>query len=273
MGPASPHPELVSSVRAWFAARGLTDAVVGYSGGVDSTLTALLLEAAGVAVTLVVCEAPGQRYASPAGGMAGAEALGLRAVRREIAFMPHVSEDAFHEAALPIQRVAAFYGEAARLRAQGRRAVVVGTTNLSEAAFLGFWGKASDAAQDVYPISGLTKAEVNALADHLGAPKAVLHAEPSGDLLFTDTDDRRMIGASYPQIDRVIAAAEAATGLEEAFAAVENPTLFADNILRNAFKYDLPFPGFHLSTRLETFRIESYPAVLALAREAACTTS
>lgn len=271
--------ELSRAVRGWFAERSLTDAVVGYSGGIDSTVVALLLNAAGLRVHLVVAEAPNQRYASGSGGEGGARALldafGLASVaRRTYAHAGGESDAAFHEAALPIMRNALFYGRAASLRAQGRATVVAGTVNLSEAAFLGFWGKASDAAQDVYPISHLAKCQVYELGRRLGAPAAALEATPSGDLLFTRTEDRTMIGATYPQVDRVIDAAEAGgADLRQAFRAADDLPRFLGAITGNAFKYALPFPGFHLRPRLETFRLQSYPAVLQLARELACSTS
>ena len=278
-GRGQEHVTLVQAVQRWFAERSLTDAVVGYSGGIDSTVVALLLNAAGVRVHLVVAEAPNQRYASPAGGEAGACALrvsfGLESVvRRAFNHADGERDPAFHEAALPIMRNALFYGRAATLRSQGRAAVVVGTTNLSEGAYLGFWGKASDAAQDVYPISHLTKGQVYDLARCLGAPAAALGAPPSGDLLFASSDDHRMIGATYPQIDRVIHAAEAdGEDLLMSFLAVDDLPRFVRSITRNSFKYQLPFPGFHLCSRLETFRRKSYPAVLQLAHELACSTS
>lgn len=278
-GQGAQFERLVQAVRSWFDRRALTDAVVGYSGGIDSTVVALLLKAAGVRIHLVVAEAPNQRYASSLGGENGAcalrDAFGLESVvRRTFNHADDESDPAFHEAALPIMRNALFYGRAASLRALGRGAVVVGTTNLSESAFLGFWGKASDAAQDVYPISHLTKEQVYELARHLNAPAAAIAAPPSGDLLFTLTDDHDMIGATYPQVDRVIHAAEAGgVDLLAAFQSVDDLSKFVRSIVANAFKYELPFPGFHLSARLETFRREAYPAVLRLARELACSTS
>jgi len=132
---------------------------------------------------------------------------------------------------------------------------------------LGFWGKASDGAQDFYPISHLSKIEVYELARELGAPPEIMDAVPSGDLLFARTNDHKMIGATYDQIESILLHAEGKSDylLRRGMKNVDNPRVFADNIIRNSFKYLLPFPGFHLYDRLETFRRTAYPAIKLLA--------
>jgi NAD+ synthetase len=275
--------KIVSNTHEWFDARGLNAAAVGYSGGIDSTATALLLREAGIETNLVVADGPNQRYSSPTGGSQGAMEL---AMARDMTVhhhtytlpwdphSPFAPEAAANEAALPIIRNAIFYGVAALLRAEGKKAVVVGTANFSEAAFLGFWGKASDAAQDFYPISHLVKSEVYELAHCLGAPSAAMEAVPSGDLFYTDTNDLKMIGATYVEIEKIIMAAEyAPENLWERMCEVDNVRVFLDNILRNSFKYELPFPNHHLYSTLEDFRKRHYPELLRVARKLECTIS
>ncbi len=273
--------EQIALVKEWFGSREITDAVVGYSGGVDSTATILLLSAADIKVHLVVAEAPNQKYSSPMGGREGATALGIHycsgstSIHHYLFTYPFPIDGmmeyrAANEAALPILRNAIFYGLAAKIRYEGYKVVVAGTANFSEAAFLGFWGKASDGAQDVYPISHLSKNQVYSLAAQLGAPKAILYADPSGDLLFENNNDFNMIGATYEEIEKVIEEAERVDGFNRmtvtAMHLVSDHHKFADNIVRNSFKYELPFPGFHLSNRLEVFRQYFYPNILAAAK-------
>jgi NAD+ synthase (glutamine-hydrolysing) len=74
--------------------------------------------------------------------------------------------------------------------------VVVGTTNRSEGAYIGFFGKASDGMVDIQPIYDIHKSEVYQVAKLLGVPQNIIDATPSGDV-FDGRVDEQMIGASY----------------------------------------------------------------------------
>jgi len=144
---------------------------------------------------------------------------------------------------LSVTRTPALYGAAALLQQHGFRSLVVGTTNRDEGAYLGFFGKASDAMVDLQPISDLHKSEVRALARYLGVPEDIVVAPPRGDV-FDGRTDEQMIGASYDAVEAVLRLKElgrdAALAGASALAAVER--LHA----QNRHKYAVGSPAHHL---------------------------
>lgn len=95
-----------------------------------------------------------------------------------------------------IVRTPMLYYEAALLQEEGFNSIVVGTTNLSEGGYIGFYGKASDAMVDLQPISDLYKSEVYELSKLLNIHESVINAIPAGDV-FDGRNDEQMIGAPY----------------------------------------------------------------------------
>jgi len=93
-------------------------------------------------------------------------------------------------------RTPALYYLTALLTEDELLAVLCGTTNRDEGAYIGFFGKASDGMVDLQPISDLHKWEVRQLALHLGMPESVMQATPTGDT-YDGRHDELMIGAPY----------------------------------------------------------------------------
>lgn len=76
------------------------------------------------------------------------------------------------------------------------KALIVGTTNLDEMSYIGFYGKASDGMVDLQPISDLHKSEVYQLAIHLGVPLEIRSKKPNGDMYHNKTDEE-FFGFTY----------------------------------------------------------------------------
>lgn len=95
-----------------------------------------------------------------------------------------------------IVRTPCLYFHAALLQQQGYASIVCGTTNRDEGAYLGFYGKASDAMVDLQPVADLHKSEVYQLATILNVPESILQSAPRGDVWDNKTDEE-MIGAPY----------------------------------------------------------------------------
>lgn len=255
----------VARLTRWFASERLDAAVVGVSGGVDSALVLALLEAArrapgsplrrvvGLLLPIGGRGATRQREAT-AQGAAVCAALGAEhwevplteALGATVAALARASGlpfDAWSEGqCLSVQRTPALYGAAALLRAHGHAAVVVGTTNRDEGAWLGFFGKASDGMVDLQPISDLHKSEVRALAAHLGVPPAVVAAVPAGDV-HDGRSDEAMIGADYDTVEAVVRLRE--LGRDPALAGEGSAAVDRHHAV-NAHKYRVGSPAVHL---------------------------
>jgi len=80
--------------------------------------------------------------------------------------------------------------------------IVVGTGNRSEIT-VGYFTKYGDGAVDILPIAHLVKAQVRALAEHLGVPREVIDKPPSAGLWGGQTDETEM-GVTYEQLDNYI---------------------------------------------------------------------
>eukprot|EP00796_Vickermania_ingenoplastis_P013269 gene13269-9112_t len=71
----------------------------------------------------------------------------------------------------------------------GAPSIVMGTGNMDEDFYLGYFCKAGDGVVDVQVISDLHKSEVFAVAEVLGVPLKTRSAHPSADLWDSQTDE------------------------------------------------------------------------------------
>lgn len=263
-------------IEAYFAAHDLDTAVVGVSGGIDSALTLALLAHTSrqpqsvikkVVGALLPVYTPGttrQDEATSRGRLAieaaSAElwladlSLATEAMHAALTqHSPYPSTPWAQGQLASYIRAPALYTCAALLQASGHRALVVGTTNRDEGAYLGFFGKASDGMVDLQPISDLHKSEVYALARHLELPKPLINATPSGDV-FDGRVDEEMIGAPYWAVELILSlkcSSDApkllATLDEDALATYKIYAQAVEQLHRhNAHKYKVGSPAVHL---------------------------
>lgn len=102
----------------------------------------------------------------------------------------------------PRLRMSTLYYFANRLRY-----LVVGTGNRSEIA-VGYSTKYGDSGADILPLGNLLKSQVRELASHLGIPHRIIEKTPSADLWEGQTDEGEM-GLSYEELDRYLASGQA----------------------------------------------------------------
>jgi NAD+ synthetase len=97
--------------------------------------------------------------------------------------------------------------------AQSVGARVIGTGNASE-RFIGWFTKWGDGACDINPIAHLTCTEVIALGDYLGLPNHLVHKAPADGL--TGKSDEDNFGFTYEELDSAL------RGLDEGLCLFEN---------------------------------------------------
>jgi NAD+ synthase (glutamine-hydrolysing) len=208
-------------MRNFFEDSGINAVVVGLSGGVDSALVAALLcdfanlpESPLKKVSAVIAPIFGSGTSGQADAQDLAVLQSLAVSEKSAAFEYQVCDlTASYEAMLAahpyreatawaegqmasVLRTPLFYYQAAILQQQGFRSLLCGTTNRDEGAYIGFFGKASDAMVDLQLIADLHKSEVYKLAAHLGVIQEILNSVPRGDV-WDNRNDEQMIGAPY----------------------------------------------------------------------------
>ncbi len=91
--------------------------------------------------------------------------------------------------------------------------LVVGTDNRSELK-LGYFTKFGDGGIDLAPIGNLVKTEVRALAEELGIDESLINKAPSAGL-WEDQKDEKELGISYEEIDKYILTGKAPQNIKE----------------------------------------------------------
>lgn len=200
---------IVSFIQERATAAGTESAVLGLSGGIDSTLTAhLAVEALGEE-NLHGLVMPGAVSAEDNMGDAEGVAQMLGIPYDVIEINPIVNRflDAFPEA--EDDRMAAGNVRARTravlnyLVANHEGALVLGTGNRTE-ALVGYFTKYGDGAVDCHPIGNLYKQQVRQLAVHVGVPKELAEKTPTAGLWPGQTDEGEL-GIGYDTLDAILA--------------------------------------------------------------------
>jgi len=205
------HREHITAfVQDQLDAAGVDRAVMGLSGGIDSTLTShLAVEALGrdsVHGLVMPSEVNRAENMSDAERVAN-DLLGIEYDVVEInplvdAFLEAYPDAADHQLAVGNLRV--------RCRAvlnylvgNHEDAMVLGTGNRSE-ALVGYFTKYGDGAVDCHPIGTLYKQQVRQLAKHVGVPDDLAEKTASAEMWTGQTDAGEM-GMTYDTLDSILA--------------------------------------------------------------------
>lgn len=188
-------------------------AVVGLSGGIDSTLVAYLaveaLEAENVYGIVMPSEASGDETMSDAERIAADLEIDYDVVAMEP--LVDAITGALPDHGETDDRVSGFQRDLTALRtrtlleylnAMEVHGVVVGTSNRSE-WLTGHFDKYGDAAVDCQPILHLYKGQVRQLSEHVGVPDSVVERKASPEIGAAGTDEENL-GADYDTIDSIL---------------------------------------------------------------------
>ncbi len=88
------------------------------------------------------------------------------------------------------------------LHANLENRIVIGTTNKTE-LLLGYGTKYGDLAADIYPIADLYKTQVWQLAEYVGIPTEIVKKKPTAGLWKGQTDEEEL-GHTYQEIDKIL---------------------------------------------------------------------
>lgn len=213
------HPDkIIFRMREYMKCLGIKGAVVGISGGKDSTIVAkLMVECLGKENVMGILMPHGEQsdiddsynvvqfldipymvvnIKEAMSGIVNRIEYGIRSIHnteKEI----EISEPAYINIA-PRIRMTILYAIA---QSMGNGWRVIGTTNKSE-EYIGWLTKWGDGAADFEPIIDFTVTELLKLGENLGLPKELIYKIPIDGL--AEGSDEERFGFSYAQLDNYI---------------------------------------------------------------------
>ncbi len=197
---------LTGFVRSEILRTGLSRAVIGLSGGVDSAVSAFLTAAALGPKNLLCVKMP---YATSSDDSLShaqlvVDQLGLRCETVDIS--PMVDPLTATETEMSNVRRGNIMARARMIvlydRSSREKGLVVGTGNKTE-MLLGYSTLFGDSACAINPLGDLYKTQVWELARHIGVPEVIVSKAPSADLWSGQTDENEL-GFSSQQADELL---------------------------------------------------------------------
>jgi NAD+ synthase len=205
------NEELVASIltrfiRTEITRAGFHRAVVGLSGGVDSSVVTFLAARALGPQNILAVTMPYKTSseATRHDAQAVVDRLGICTVDVPITGQIDAYFSQFPDAPqlrlankCARERMTVLYDQSAAFGA-----LVLGTSNKSE-LLLGYGTQFGDMASAINPIGDLYKTQLYPLAAHLGVPPTILTKAPTGDLWIGQTDEGEL-GFTYAEVDRLM---------------------------------------------------------------------
>ena len=201
------YKKLIDGIRDYFTKNNAKKAVVGLSGGIDSSLCAKL-----------VADAIGKENVHglimPVMGVSSqeniADAVELCKLIGMSYSVVHINRflEGFEDLEWGQSRIAKM-NSASRIRAvllynysNTHNALVIGTSNKTE-ILLGYFTKYGDGAVDIEVIGELFKTDERELARFIGIPEKIITKTPTAELYHGQTDEGEL-GVSYDELDKIL---------------------------------------------------------------------
>jgi NAD+ synthase len=200
-----PHAEKMirQFISSRFEEAGTDVAVLGVSGGLDSSLILELLkrELGGLKIKafFLPCgqiSGPDRKFARLIAGSCGIE-LNEVDISPIVDSVPLKPENMPKGNLMARSRMLYLY-----TYANMNNGLVIGTSNKSE-ILMGYYTKFGDGAADIYPIGDLFKTQVRELSRDMGIPREIIERPPSAGLVPEQTDEGEM-GIPYILLDQIL---------------------------------------------------------------------
>ncbi len=213
--------KLIPWIRDKVLAAGCKGVVVGMSGGLDSSVLAVLCRRAfpeNMLGVIMPCQSS-QKDEEHAQIVAGKFSIPTKIVVLDTAFTTLLKAVA-NDRVAPTASQLAEVNIKVRLRmltlyylANQLKYMVAGSGNRSELS-LGYFTKYGDGGVDILPLGNLVKGQVRELAGLLGIPQQIIDKPPSAGLWPGQTDEDEL-GLSYEELDRYLVTGAASNELRE----------------------------------------------------------
>jgi len=213
--------KLVFWIREKVAAAGGRGVAVGLSGGLDSSVAAVLSHYAfpgDMLAVIMPCHSHKEDL-EHAKVLASQFSIPTRTVNLDSTYDSLLK-------VLPDDKVAAKVSRLAQANLKARlrmltlyyfanrlNYLVVGSSNRDELT-LGYFTKYGDGGVDIQPLGSLLKGQLRELAQFLNIPQTIINKPPSAGLWDGQTDQEEL-GLSYDQIDRYLASGEASAAVKK----------------------------------------------------------
>jgi NAD+ synthase len=221
MNPEQLAQKLVSWIKDKTLAAGGRGVLLGLSGGMDSSVVAVLCQRAFPKNTLALlmpCYS-NQENIEHARLVAEKFSIPTKIVVLDSVFDALLKVLADGKADADVSRLSQGNIKA-RLRmltlyyfANQLKYLVVGAANRDELT-VGYFTKYGDGGVDIQPLGSLLKGELKELARFLGVPQSIINKPPSADLWQGQTDETEL-GFSYDELDLYLASGEVSAALKK----------------------------------------------------------